>query len=168
MFSRPSFLQPAPSFAFSSLGRDGPVPQNPSPSRQPGAELASREHQFSQGHLGGPMWRHSITEYKSGCWKTCPVVELLNCLLNSSASVLASGFLAVLRTCLKPRYLLKFRKVCSSSRGPLSLPKTMGNPRSENTRFSFGITARALVQLTNSTSAHRELLTFAVPITCQY
>ena len=163
MFSRPSFLQPAPSFEFSSLGRDGPVPQNPSPSRQPRAELASREHQFSQGHLGGPMWSHSITEWKLGyllledlpCYLAY-VVELLNRLLNSSASVLASGFLVVLRTCLKPRYLLKFRKVCSSSGGPLSLPKTRGIPSSENTRFSFGITAGALVQLTNSTSVHRE------------
>ena len=90
------------------------------------------------------------------------VVELLNRLLNSSASVLVSGFLAVLRTCLQPRYLLKFRKVCSSSGGPLSLPKTMGIPSSENTRFSFGITARAWCSL------HKILLQLTVSVGWAY
>ena len=32
--------------------------------------------------------------------------------------------MGVLRSCLKPRYLLKFRKLCPLNGGPLSLPQT--------------------------------------------
>ena len=84
--------------------------------------------------------------------------SFLSTRINCSATSLAWGFLGVLRSCLKPRYVLKFRKSCPLNRGPLSLPTISGIPSEENMLFSFGSTARALVVLTNSTSTHRECL----------
>ena len=62
---------------------------------------------------------------------------------------------------MKPNYVLKFRRSCPLNGGPLSLPTMRGIPSDENMRSSFGSTARALVVLTNSTSAHCECLHMA-------
>ena len=82
--------------------------------------------------------------------------SFLSTRINCCASSLAWGLLGVLWSCLKPGYVLKFRKSCPLNGGPLSLPTISGIPSEENMRSSFGSTAQALVVLSNSTSTHRE------------
>lgn len=86
------------------------------------------------------------------------LLSFLSISINCSASALAWGFLGVLHSCLKPRYLLKFGMSCPLNGGPLSLLITVGIPSGDNVQSSFGITAWVLVLLTNSTSAHCECL----------
>ena len=61
------------------------------------------------------------------------------------------GGLGVLRSFLKPRYLLKFRRPCPLNGGLLSRLTATGILSDENKRSSFGITAETPVLLTHFT-----------------
>ena len=74
--------------------------------------------------------------------------------MNCLASVLDCRFRGVFRSRRKPKYLLKSPKSFPLNRGPLSLLTDMGMPREAKVLSSLGITALALVEVTNSTTAH--------------
>ena len=74
--------------------------------------------------------------------------------MNCSASALACGFSGVFGSWRKPKYLLKAQKSWLLNGGPLSLLTGTGMPSERKVLFIFGITALALVEVTNSTSAH--------------